>query len=72
MNISDYYLDINSLLDIPKDHRRYIIDFYRELLMGNISSMDKTSIFNTLVKSGYLINKNQEDREEKIDKVINE
>ena len=69
MNIDDYYLDMNELLSVgDREYRNIIIDFYRTLLMG---TQNEKSIFNTLIKTGYLKNKNQEDRDDKISDLIN-
>lgn len=75
MNIKDYYLDINRVFTIDKeDDRRMIYDMYNRLIDYSVSNQinDNAAIsfFNTLTKSGYLKNKNEEERAEKID-IIN-
>lgn len=72
MNFSDYYLDMNLVFKLDKDQASLIVDFYNRML--DIYPHDKessTSFFNTLVKSGYLKNKNEEERDEKIGDLIN-
>jgi hypothetical protein len=69
MKLDDYYLDMNQLLNIgDREYCNTIIDFYRTLLMGTVN---EKSIFNTLIKTGLLKNKNQEDRDDKISDLIN-
>lgn len=64
--IKDYYLDLNSIyLDSQK--KDIIMQLYQKLLDTQQFDKDSaTCIFNTLVKSGYLKNMVEENRNDKI------
>lgn len=70
-SIKDYYLDINKLLDLEKDRYDKIYDLYFSLVVS-IKEKDNDIAqlhFNTLIKSGYLKNKTEEDRSDKIEQI---
>ncbi len=70
INIGEYYLDIDKVFKLDKEKSDLIINFYNRMVeycnMGTTNGVYLT-MFNTLIKSGYLKNKNEEEREEKID-----
>lgn len=68
IDIKDYYLNIKGIFLIEKDKYEMIFSLYNQMcdhIRSNESSLAQ-SMFNTLVKNGYLINKTTEEREEKI------
>lgn len=72
MNFGDYYLDMELIFKLDKDQANLIVEFYNRMM--DIYPHDKqssTSFFNTLIKGGYLKNKNAEERDEKIGDLIN-
>ena len=72
MNFSEYYLDMDLVFKLDRDHSSIIVDFYNRMM--DLYSHDKessTSFFNTLIRGGYLKNKNAEERDEKIGDLIN-
>lgn len=69
--ISDYYLDIKSIESLETESQKALIhQYYNELLHGQNDRSAKTSIFNTLIKSGFLKSISQEERDEKITAVL--
>ena len=73
MNYGDWYLDLSAMVELTKDEQDNIHSYYREMLhssMDNRNDMAQ-SFFYTLQKSGYIKNATQENREEKLDELIN-
>lgn len=72
MRIDDYYLDIDSVFELEKDKREIIVGYYDRLLdfvsMGDTSRIN--SLFNTLIKTGFLKNKAIEERTDKLDAIM--
>lgn len=68
--ISDYYLDIKEVENLKPETQNIIHQYYNELLHGQINNGAGVSIFNTLFISGYLKSYIQEERDEKITKVL--
>lgn len=68
-NIGDYYLDLSKLKDISETDRDHIHSYYRDMLHYHQEKQYDmfNSFFNTLDMSGYLKNRKQEDREEKLE-----
>jgi hypothetical protein len=72
MNYSDWYLDLKSLTDLPKEEKENIHNYYSQMLHcdnDNRKSM-ASSYFHTLQK-GHIKNATQENRDEKIGELIN-
>lgn len=72
MNFDEYYLDMNLVFKLDKDQANLIVEFYNRMMdiyPHDIKS--STSFFNTLIKGGYLKNKNAEERDEKLGDLIN-
>jgi len=73
-NISDYYLIIEKIIDLPTPKRNFILDIYRDMIhkYGDPSSKDLvSSLFNTLEMGGYIKNRQIEERESKLGDLIN-
>lgn len=68
--ISNYYLDINKVSLLPNEDKIRIHEYYREMIFSfqDNRNMVGESIFNTLARSGYLI----DIRNEKIEEILNE
>ena len=74
LNLSDYYLDLEKIKDISsEDERNRIHSYYIEMLSNNYEKRYEyaNSLFNTLSMGGFLKNKTQEDRAEKLGTLIN-
>ncbi len=73
LNLSDYYLDLDKLKELSQDDQKLINNYYIDMLNWNYEQRFESanSVFNTLSMSGFLKNKNQEDRDEKIGTLIN-
>jgi hypothetical protein len=74
-NLSKYYLDLNMLSKVKdKEERDIIHSYYREMitLAEDGRMLTAISFFNTLEKAGYIKNREQEDRSDKISELINE
>jgi hypothetical protein len=74
-NIKDYYLVLDSVIDLPSPKRNLIVDMYRDMLhrLADSSSKDMVqSYFNTLEMGGYIKNRNLVERETKLDVLTNE
>lgn len=73
MKLQDHYLDTNLLFGLDKEKADRIFDLYYQMIQSfetnNITSA--TCYFNTLLKSGYLKNKIEEERGEKLGELIN-
>jgi len=69
MNIKDYYLDIDLIHSLDKEKSDRIYDLYNSLVSYlREKELDiAQTYFNTLNKSGYLKNKIEVERSEKID-----
>jgi hypothetical protein len=69
MNIKDYYLDIDLIHSLDKEKSDRIYDLYNALVSYlREKELDiAQTYFNTLNKSGYLKNKIEVERSEKID-----
>ncbi len=70
MKVEQYYLDLNKVNDLPtKEEKEQIHRYYLDMLHLFQDGRDSIakSIFLTLNRGGYLI----DNREEKIDQVIN-
>jgi hypothetical protein len=73
-NPKDYYLVLDSIIDLPSPKRNLIVDMYRDMLhrLADPSSKDMVqSYFNTLEMGGYIKNRNLVERETKIGEIIN-
>lgn len=71
--ISDYYLDIQAIEALKTESQKALIhQYYNELLHGQYRCDPNSiiSMFNTLIKSGYLKSLVQEERDEKMTKVL--
>jgi len=71
IDIENYYLDINSIFVLDKERSDRILDIYYQL-MASIRDKEKQiseTYFNTLIKAGYLKNKKEEDRNNKIKQI---
>jgi len=74
-NIKDYYLLVEKIIDLPSPKRNFIMDMYRDLLhrAGDASSKDLvSSLFNTLEMGGYIANRQEVERSQKLDKLVDE
>lgn len=69
-NIKDYYLDIKSIIDLPPSIQEMLSANYNTLLHNDIGEKARESIFNTLIKSGYLKSLVQEERDDKIETIL--
>jgi len=69
MNIKEYYLDIDLIHSLDKEKSDRIYDLYNSLVSYlREKELDiAQTYFNTLNKSGYLKNKIEVERSEKID-----
>lgn len=73
MNLKDYYLDINFVFSLKdRDQRKSICNFYEIMLNHyNCGQLDiAENIKNTLSLGGYLKNKLETQRDDKIDKIV--
>ena len=74
-NISDYYLIIEKIIDLPSPKRNFIMDMYRDMIhrSGDPSSNELvSSIFNTLEMGGYIANRTTTEREKKLNNLVND
>jgi len=69
IDIKDYYLNTIHLFMMEKDKYEMIFTLYAQMCehIRTNEPILAESLFNTLVKNGYLVNKTEEEREEKID-----
>ena len=69
IEMNNYYLDIKAVFKLPKDHASMIENIFHRLLDSLYANPNSSTevYFNTLVKGGYLKNKLEEEREEKIE-----
>ena len=72
IKIADYYLDLQSIFKLEKEQREIVVGYYDRLLdystIGDNSRV--SSLFNTLIKTGYFKNKIEEDRDNKVSSLI--
>jgi hypothetical protein len=74
-NIKDYYLLIEKIIDLPSSKRNFIMDMYKDMLyrFGDPSSKDLvSSLFNTLEMGGYIANRTEVERQQKLSELVNE
>jgi hypothetical protein len=74
-NIKDYYLIIEKIIDLPSSKRNFIMDMYRDMIhrVGDPSSKELvSSIFNTLEMGGYIANRTEVERQQKLSELVNE
>jgi hypothetical protein len=74
-NISDYYLIIEKIIDLPSPKRNMIMDMYRDMAhrISDPHSRDLcNSYFNTLEMGGYIANRTTTEREKKLNKLVND
>jgi hypothetical protein len=72
-NIGKYFLDLNKVNKIENmEERDRIHNYYRDMLHSFHENMIHVgqSYYNTLVKSGYLLDFEQERRDEKLNEVL--
>jgi hypothetical protein len=72
MNYSEWYLDLKSIADLPKEEKENINSYYREMLNCEFDNRKNmaSSFFHTLQKAGYIKNASQEDRSEKLELIL--
>jgi hypothetical protein len=74
-NIKDYYLLIEKIIDLPISKRNFIMDMYKDMIyrFGEPSSKDLvSSLFNTLEMGGYIANRTEVERQQKLSELVNE
>ena len=74
-NIKDYYLLVDKIIDLPSPKRNLIMDMYRDMVhrMNDKSSEGMVeSYFNTLEMGGYIANRQEVERNQKLDTLTNE
>jgi len=74
-NIKDCYLIIEKIIDLSSSKRNFIMDMYRDMIhrVGDPSSKELVSfIFNTLEMGGYIANRTEVERKEKLTELVNE
>ena len=73
VKLSEYYLDLSKLSSLSDIERETIHSYYRDMLQYNDEKRYEISgsYFNTLQVAGYLKNRAQEEREDKIGTLIN-
>ena len=74
-NIKDYFLLIDKILDLPSPKRNFIMDMYRDMVhrMGDPSCKDMVqSYFNTLEMGGYIKNRTETERQNKLFELIDD
>ena len=72
-NIKDYYLLVDKIIDLPSPKRNLIMDMYRDMVhrMGDKSSEGMVeSYFNTLEMAGYIANRTDVERGQKLEKLV--
>lgn len=66
--LDNYYLDVNRVRELKDDKIiSFIIGIYQDITHGHYCE----TYFNTLIKSGVLKNKVNEDRSKKTEEIIN-
>jgi excinuclease UvrABC nuclease subunit len=73
-NIKDYYLIIEKVIDLPSPKRNLVMELYKDMLhYHNDKRFDVAiSYFNTLEMSGYIINRQEVERIQKLDILVDE
>ena len=73
-NIKDYYLIIEKVIDLPSPKRNLVMEMYRDMLhYHNDKRFDMAnSYFNTLEMGGYIINRQEVERTQKLDILVDE
>jgi len=74
-NIKDYYLIIEKIIDLPSPKRNFIMDMYRDMIhrLGETNSKELVScLFNTLEMGGYIANRTEVERQQKLTELVNE
>ena len=69
MSLKDYYLDTKSVFNLDTHQQERIFDLYHSLASSSLPPDAAESYFNTLIKSGYLKNRVEENRAEKIEAI---
>jgi hypothetical protein len=72
-NIKDYYLLIEKVIDLPSPKRNLIMDMYRDMVhrLGDKSCEGMVqSYFNTLEMGGYIVNRQEVERTQKLDILV--
>jgi hypothetical protein len=73
-DLAKYYLDLKSVNGLEdKEERDMIHSYYRDMITWAEDGRMSTAIsfFNTLDRAGYIKNREQEDRSDKIGELIN-
>jgi hypothetical protein len=73
-NIKDYYLIIEKIIDPPSPKRNLIMELYRDMLhYNNDKRFDMAnSYFNTLEMGGYISNRTEVERQQKLTELVDE
>jgi hypothetical protein len=72
-NIKDYYLLVEKIIDLPSPKRNLIMDMYRDMVhrIDDKSSQGMVeSYFNTLEMGGFIANRTDVEREQKLEKLV--
>ena len=72
-NIKDYYLLVDKIIDLPTPKRNLIMDMYRDMVcrIEDKSSQGMVeSYFNTLEMNGYIANRTDVERNQKLEKLV--
>ena len=71
LNINDYCIDMDSIIDLDEQKRTIILDLYQQLLHSVDDSLKSLEIrFNTLRYNGYLKRVSHIERSEKLKKIL--
>jgi len=73
-NIKDYYLIIEKVIDLPSPKRNLVMELYRDMLhYNNDKRFDMAnSYFNTLEMGGYITNRTEVERQQKLTELVDE
>ena len=74
-NLSEYYLIIEKIIDLPSPKRNLIMDMYRDMVhrLGDTGSEGLVkSYFNTLEMGGFITNRTVAERDKKLGDIVNE
>jgi hypothetical protein len=72
-NVKDYYLLVDKIIDLPTPKRNFIMDMYRDMVhrIGDKGSEGMVeSYFNTLEMGGYIANRTDVERGQKLEKLV--
>jgi hypothetical protein len=71
-NIKDYYLIIEKIIDLPSPKRNLVMELYRDMLnYHNDKRFDiAISYFNTLEMGGYISNRTEVERQQKLNDLV--